>query len=213
MRRIFELWVGSQRSGKTYQLRRRALALAERPMIRTVHVIAPPGEWLDICDSPGAIDPLLVDLAEWSTQTGILLWDVPLDEHGRGDRRRLDRVLEIAVGVGDCAVVIDEAWSHAPPGQQWRGSGRLLDVIVRGRHLETWGGDLRPTHILMATQYPRSIHHQIREQADTIMIGRLHGDLSHQWVRAHCGSDAERRVRRLGEYQWTAGLGRDPRRG
>ena len=209
MNRIFELWIGAQASGKTYQLRDRALALRERPSIRQVHVIAPPGEWLDLCDSPGALDPATADLSEIirEYQGAIVLWDVR-----PGDQYRLERILEVAIGQGDCALVIDEAWSHCPPGQTWQGSERLLDVILRGRHLETWEGRLRPTHLILATQYPRSISHLVREQANTIMVGRLYGDLSYDWVRGHCGADAAARVRRLGKWQWTAALGRDPRR-
>lgn len=210
MRRIFELWIGDQSSGKTYQLRRRLGMLAARTRIRSVHVIAPPGEWVDLTGSslrPGDrswMAPPDLPLGEFKAVVG---WDVPLERHDQ-----LDRVLADVVLVGDCAVILDEAWAWAPPGS-WTGSSVLRDIIVRGRHLERFDGRLRPTHMVMATQYPRTIHHVLREQAATIMVGSLAGELGGEWVRSVAGRDALRRVQRLGRWEWTAIRGRDPRRG
>lgn len=211
MNRLVEVWVGPQASGKTYQLRRRYDALVQRTRIRSVHVIAPPGEWHDkfhIALRPGERDWMSPPGSDpGQTEQGVL-WDVPLEDHGA-----LDCVLRDIVAVGDCVVILDEAWAWAPAGATWRGSPRLKDVLVRGRHLERFDGELRPTHLILATQYPRTLHHLVREQAATVMVSRLQGELGDRWVRQYAGETAQRRMRRLGKHQFAAIVGRDPRRG
>ena len=205
--RILEYWVGAQRSGKTYQLRSLAARRARRASIRSVIVVAPPGEWRDMA-------PIMSprDLAECYPLPQIACVDV-----GTADATgELEGVLATARWWGDCYLVIDEAWRTIPAGPTLALESRqplMLDSIVRGRHLERADGELRPLHLSAAAQAPHTASHVLRDQAYVIMAGRLHGSSAHGWIRSVAGDEGVRRVQRLGDLEWTSLRGRDPRRG
>lgn len=205
--RILEYWVGAQRSGKTFQLRRLAVARSRRPSIRSAIVVAPPGEWRDLAP---VVNP--DELAEIAPLPELVVADV-----GTTDATaQLEHVLQTARWWGDCYLVIDEAWRLIPAGPTLALEARqplLLDSIVRGRHLERADGDLRPLHLSAAAQAPHTASHVLRDQAFTIMVGRVAGASAHNWVRSVAGDDGLRRVRALAGLEWTCLRGRDPRRG
>lgn len=211
MNRVFEYWVGSQASGKTYQLRRRSLALASRASIRRVIVLAPPGEWRDLADPC----PL--------RSMGELLIDAPaprppiLPSVEVGNPVGVESVVRTCGAWGDCAIIMDEAALWIPSQltvESLRSrSPALFSALVRGRHLARSDGLERPLHLVIAAQYPRSVHHLVTDQARTIMVSRPAGELTQDWIRGNGGRAALMRSLELGEHQWTAIRGRDPRRG
>lgn len=211
MNRIFEFWVGAQSSGKTYQLRKRARAVADRPSIRRVVVVAPPGEWSDVADriSLADMDRALVD---WGGPRRPVL---PLVE--LGDPVALERILRVCAAWGDCAVVLDESAFWIPSSLSTEAlrqrSPALMRALVRGRHLERSDGMERPLHLIIAAQYPKSVHLLVRDQARTVMVSRPDGDATRDWIRADAGRVAMDRAQSLGDHQWTPIRGRDPRRG
>jgi len=205
--RVFELWVGEQGSGKTYQLRNRVCALARRPSIRSVLVLAPPGEWRDLLPIM-PVDNLVND-------DGALI-RYAIVECELGSISSLETVLRLARHYGDVAIVIDEAWAWIPAGTVARAKAVqpiLFDSVVRGRHVERWDRQLRPLHLIAATQLPHTVSHVVRDNAFTIMMGQTQAMDALTWVRGKAGVDAQRRVEKLQRYEWTAIRGRDPRRG
>lgn len=214
MNRVFEVWFGSQSSGKTYQLKRRARALAERKTIRRVIVVAPWGEWRDTAD-PTAIEDLEDDLQDWDRPRAPVV--VRVDAEGLGDPIVLERIMRQACRYGDTAVIVDEGASWIPASWSTdtlrKSLPRTYDVILRGRHIERIDGEIRPTHLIVAAQYPRSVHHLVYGQASVIMVARPHGQHVKDFIRGHGDDHSLPRALALGQYQWTPIKGRDPRRG
>lgn len=210
MNRIFEAWFGAQSSGKTYQLRKRAVSLAARKSIRAVVIVAPPGEWKDIA-RPVDLGGLHFEVGRESQPGPILVSDIKI-----GDAARLERVIRALVSWGDCALVLDEAWAWIGLGSVEVLKARspmLLQVLVRGRHLERMDDRQRPTHLLLASQYPRTVSHLVGEQAATILVAKPEGELFARWIKGLTSRDLYQRSLELGEHQWLAIRGRDPRRG
>jgi len=211
MNRIFECWFGEQGSGKTFQLRRMVERRLERPSIRAVFVLAPPGEWSDLVP--------VVDLDYACSMLGTpdhpkaVCVDVPV----LGDELDLERLLSACKHFGDCLIVIDEAWAWFPVGRQKTFQQRqpeLFDGIVRGRHIERWDGQLRPLHIMIASQQAGAVSHVFRENAFVVMIGQsVWGGDNVELARRVGGPAARDRVLKLQRWEWTAARGRDPRRG
>jgi hypothetical protein len=201
--RIFEVWIGNQASGKTYQLRHRIRALAKRPTIRCVAVLDRLGELGDEGEVFGSMADFHALCRDELPRVAVFQFGVlPAAYAG---------VFELAEFEGDFCIVIDEARSMAPAGSSWTGSAVLERIALAGRHLRNVAGELRPTHIVCATQYPRSIHISLREQARTIMCGQLTGENALDYVRGEFGAEALARVAGLSQWQWTCVQGRDPR--
>jgi hypothetical protein len=211
MNRIFEAWYGAQASGKTYQLRRRAAVLSRRPSIRRVIVLAPPGEWRDLA-APVSLGDLSAEL--WDNRRG---QPPVLPRVELGDRESLEAVVQTATAWGDCALVLDEAAFWIPSGLSGENLRRMYPAttaaILRGRHLARMDGQDRPIHLLFASQYGRTVHHLLNEQASTIMVARPDGGLSFKWISEFSSPRVARQAEELGRHQWLAIRGRDPRRG
>jgi hypothetical protein len=203
MNRIFELWIGNQASGKTYQLKNRISDLRGRKLIRSVFVCDRLGEY-------GDVGPAFANIADFNAQCREYMQKVNVFQLGLNPAA-YGRVFELAEIEGDCLVVIDEARAMAPAGSYWQGGEALERIALAGRHLRNCAGELRPTHLVLATQYPRSIHISLREQARTVMVGQLTGENALGWVRGEFGEAALKRVAELGQWQWTCVQGKDPR--
>jgi hypothetical protein len=211
--RIFEVWWGQQATGKTYQLRRRATALSQRPSIRRVIVCAPVGEWRDIADLVSVSDLDYATQDYHAPRPPVVVSDLDLADHAG-----LERVARKLTQVGDCAWILDEAALWLP--SNWTVETlrtrmpKVFAVLVRGRHIERLVDyQERPTHLIVAAQYAKSVHLIAREQAAVVMVSRPSGAAASDYIRDEAGPEALAGARALSQYQWTAIRGRDPRRG
>jgi DNA helicase HerA-like ATPase len=134
----------------------------------------------------------------------VVIWQL-----GRHVSQYVRPMLE-AVELGDVAIVLDEAYEYAPSGARWTGPDVLRDIVLAGRHLARADGEIRPTHLVVATQYPRTVHHLIWSQAYTVMVGVVAGEQTASWLRDNFGDQALAAVRELKPYQWQAVAGVRP---
>lgn len=178
--RIFEFWTGGQASGKTWQLRRRIAELAKRPSIRSVFVCDRLGEYLDC----GEVFYKLSDFLTKEKLPRVCVFNFGI----HADLYR--PVFKHAIGNGKVVLILDEAYDFAPTGSSWRGADDLLQIVLAGRHLRNWENELCQVHLLVATQYPRQVHHSIWSQAATVCASRLTGDNAADWLRGNFGKAA-----------------------
>jgi hypothetical protein len=87
-----------------------------------------------------------------------------------------------AIYIGDVALLIDECYKFAPAGPRWTGSDDLERICLSGRHLENSEGEQQRIHLILALQYPRTMHHLLWSQADEVYCGQIIGEQSRQWV-------------------------------
>lgn len=203
MSRVFELWVGAQMSGKTYQVKRRILALAKRPTIASVLVADRLGEYGDCGTVYRSREELGNDCRETLPRVAVCQFGIGVEAY--------EVLYQLAEYEGHCVLVLDEARQVAPPGAAWRGSPRLERIALAGRHLPNRAGKLCETHLIVALQHPKGLHVTIREQASTVMVGQLHGGNALRWVSEEFGPSVQKRVEQLGEHQWLCAQGKDPR--
>jgi len=210
MNRIFEIWCGEQRSGKTYQLADRIAALRVRPSIRCVLVFDRLGEYassVEHGDEPyTAHDKFIADVAERGVPAVAVL------QYGT-EATPYWPAFSWAIREGDCVCVLDEAREFCPPGSSWRGAPHLREIVFAGRHLRNAAGSMCVAGLIVATQYPRSVHHDVHEQAETVMVSRLRGENGRAWVLGNFGAPELERVDALDFQRWACLRGRDPRRG
>jgi hypothetical protein len=119
-----------------------------------------------------------------------------------------------AVALGDVAIILDEGYEFAPAGSSWTGREELREIVLAGAHLaRASDGDLRPTHLLVATQYPRTVNLLLWSQAYTVMVGVSSGDATFKWLRENFDApkySASEVVARLKPYQWECVRGERP---
>jgi hypothetical protein len=203
-KRIFELWLGSQASGKTFALNRRIHQLARSDLVSSIWVLDSTGEWpLDT-----SIDDLVV-IEAWHEYRNLG------DELPRVIvfRNALEwvtwpRLVEEAQAQGKVLLVIDEAYNWLPSAGALEPSAR--SAILSGRHLPALDRRLYPLHIIAAAQYPRSVHHLLHEQAPVIITGRLEGELAESWVVGNFGREAWEHVAALEQWQFVTLRGERP---
>jgi hypothetical protein len=208
--RIYECWFGRQRvAGKTTALRARVRWLARHTSVQSVWVLDRGREW----GRPENIRRLKV--------ASVALYRSFSDYHADGEIPRVvlwqlgpraesyTRVLSEAASLGDVAIVIDEAYEFAEAGSTWTGSEILRSIVFAGAHLERReDGEMRPCHLIVAAQYPKSIHYAIWQQAYTVMVGQLAGKSSFTWIRDNHGEEMEERARKLKPFEWLMVHGR-----
>lgn len=204
--RAFEMWIGEQASGKTTALRARVRCLAHMRSVTSVFVFDRLREW-----SPAALGIKSCEIyrrhADYLAKEEIprvVIWQLgsAVDPY--------ERVIAEAVRLGDCAIVIDEAYEFAPTGATWTGSHILRECVLAGRHLQRHDGELRPVHLIIATQYPKSVHHLMWSQANAIIVGRFSGENTSSWIVANFGKEHLTACEKLKLYHWHACRGEMP---
>lgn len=210
--RVYEFWTGRQRvAGKTTALRSRVRWLAHRKSISSVWVFDRLGEW----SRPDNVKRLGIrsvrvydrerDYVIDEELPRVVVWRLGTDPD------RYGRVLAEARAIGDVAIVLDEAYEFAPTGSRWTGSIILREIVLAGAHLPRRSdGEMRPTHLIVAAQFPKSVHHLVWSQAYTVMAGRLSGKNSFDWLRDNFGEEIESRARDLDPYHWICVHGTRP---
>lgn len=208
--RMFEFYAGRQRqAGKSTALRARARWCARKASVRAVW-------WLDIGNE---VDPARFHLPPESVRVYRSVSDYHADDEfprvvvwklGENVDDYTPVIVE-AVELGDVALFVDEFYEFAPSGMGWTGSRVLRKVVLAGAHQSRRDdGAIRPTHLFVATQYPRSIHHLVWSQAATVMCGVLSGEQSYDWVKANFGKEALAKVQALRPHEWICLFGKRP---
>jgi hypothetical protein len=118
------------------------------------------------------------------------------------------QLLEEAQGQGRVCLVMDEVYTWLPPAADLPEEARR--ALLSGRHLPALDRELYPLHMICACQYPRSVHHLLREQAAVIVCGAMTGELAESWVRGEAGKDAWERVRSLPQWHFATLRGDRP---
>lgn len=205
--RIFELWIARQKTGKTTALRSRVRALYHDRGIRSTWVLDTLGEWpgaLDLVDVT-AVTPESYDQVTAAGLPRVMIWRVDPDDHDT-----LEWIWQEAIAQGDVALVLDEGYLYAP-GPHWRASVLLKRIVLQGRHLPDMRRELRPTHLIISAQYPRTLHLLVWSQADTILVGQIEGRATLQWCADNFAEPAQlETIRELRPFQWIALRGSRP---
>ncbi len=191
--RHYEIWIGEQNSGKTHQLRRRARVLAARKRITAIFVFDRLNEHSDL----GEVAYNFAEYVELSADT---IPRIVVCQFGP-DGESYELMLREAIELGGCVLMIDEGYEFAPTGHKWK-SDRLKMIVLSGRHLPNSEGKECVTHILCATQYPKSVHHQLWGEARTVMCGKISGENARMWVKGSFGQPSLDDVDRLEPRQW-----------
>jgi hypothetical protein len=204
--RIFETWIARQRAGKTTALRSRVRALYRDTGIRSVWVLDALGEWPD---GLGLADVVEVDRASYLDKTShgfprVCLWRVDPD-----DKLTIAFIWQEAVAQGDIALILDEASLYAP-GPHWTGEPMLKRIVLQGRHLPDMCGKLRPTHLIVAVQYPRLVNHLVWSQSPVIMVGQVAGESTRKWIASNFGDPILAEADRVRPFGWIAVRGIKP---
>ena len=203
--RIFELWIGAQRTGKTWALRSRVEVLARSEAVSSVWVLDVTGEWADYGLNGAA------HVSCWPDYLKECKDDLPrvIIFDNASEWVFWKTLLEEAQGQGCVCFIMDEVYKWLPPNAHLDDAPEK--ALLAGRHLPALDRRLYPLHILTACQYPRSVHHLLREQAATIIVGQLRGELAESWVKGEAGSEAWDRVSNLPEFTFTTIRGERPR--
>lgn len=179
--RYYEIWVSRQRAGKSTALRARTRALIRDPHVSSVWILDRSNEW------PGRFEFEFTRYAtigdylsdDRDTVPRVILWQMGPDPAAYLD------VFREAIYIGDVALVIDECYRFAPAGPRWSGGEDLERICLSGRHLESHDGCLERVHLILALQYPRTMHHLLWSQSEEIYCGQVTGEQSRQWVHSN----------------------------
>lgn len=204
--RVFEFWCARQGTGKTTALRSRVRSLAKMRSVVSVWVFDRLNEWVPKSLGLNSVE-VVRSIAQYLSLDCIprvVIWQL-----GRHVSQYVRPMVE-AVELGDVVVVIDEAYEYAPTGARWTGPEILRDIVLAGRHLPRADGAIRPTHLIVATQYPRTVHHLVWSQAYCVMVGLTSGEQTAAWLRDNYGDKALETARALKPYQWAAVHGEKP---
>jgi len=177
--RYYEVWVGRQRSGKTTALRARARALAADPAVSSVWILDRTNEW------PGRFEyefTRYASVADYLADEDPDLPRVIVWQCGH-DPAAYDEVWTEAIEVGNVAIIADECYQFAPAGPKFSGSPDLERICLSGRHLQNAEGEHCVTHLVLALQYPRTMHHLLWSQAEEVYCGLIMGEQSRTWVK------------------------------
>jgi hypothetical protein len=207
---VYEFWTARQRAGKTFALRARAVDLARHPSVLSVWILDRLGEWypheLPLASCVVCSD--LPALLRASEMPRCVIFRLGQDPHA------YTSILKAAADLGDVCVVIDEAYDFAPSGARFTGSDELRAIVLAGAHLpRAEDGEMRPVHLLVAAQYPKSVHHLLWSQAYTVIVGVSSGDNTFEWLRSNFSTpdyDAVVAVASLPLYSWECVRGEMP---
>jgi len=203
--RIFQLWIGEQSSGKTYQLKNILRKAAKTKSIDCVFVCDRTHEMIDLGDS--AI--IVKSCAGYLSASVDEMPRIVVAQCGT-DPEAYSWVFHAAVRQGNCMVALDEAYSFCPAGPVFRGDETLRDIIYSGRHLKNAEGEVCVTHLVVAAQYPMTMNLSMHQQAPTIMCGTVSGNNIRRWIRDTFGDESWERVKKLRKWEFTPLKGRRP---
>lgn len=207
--RIFELWIGAQKSGKTYALRSRVRALAKSRDVSSVWIMDVTGEWDPSLFDPAGLDVLWID--SWGAYLEMAIDDLPRVIVFREADQWVtwNSLVTEAQAQGRIAIVMDEVYKWLPPNASLPESAER--AILAGRHLPNLDRQLEPLHMIAACQYPRSVNHLLREQAATILVGKMTGELAESWIRGEAGKEAWEKVSNIPEWHFYVLRGTRPK--
>lgn len=174
---VSEGWFGEPGSGKTARMAGRALWLSRQASVRGVFYIDPPRDFPDV----ETIDDILYadsfsDIAEQMDVPPLTVCQFGLEAEP------YKRVLDLAVEIGECAVVVDEVRLLAP-SKGGKPLPELLKIATMGRHLPNGSGDVEKTHILIGSQRPTDVYAQLRDNVKSVYVSRFRGRATRQWIR------------------------------
>jgi len=202
--RIYEFWIAKQKSGKTTVIRARIRALINDPNIKSIWVLDRLEEFPGNLDYEfqryGKFSDYLADAydeEDSGNMPQLILWQ--MGENPENYRE----VFREAMMQGDILLVLDEASEFSPAGPGWRGSTALRSICLRGRHLQTYDGELARTHLIIATQYPRMMNHLLWDQSENIYCGIVSGELNLTWVKQNFGKEALEAVEAQKRFEFT----------
>lgn len=107
------------------------------------------------------------------------------------------------------AVIVDEAHIFAPA---MRGVliPELKQISTMGRHLTNQNGQTCQTDLIISGQRPTGIHTDIRDNLDTVLVGKFRGDTARSWIVREFGKDALDKTDELKRYEWAVLAGKMP---
>lgn len=195
-RRLFCAYVGAQGTGKTYQLGERILDLRSDEAVTSVFVLDRLREFSEPTARPVSSRAEYLRMIEKCDGTipRAVSFQLGLENDD------YQWVLDEAIELGDVAIVIDEAYSFLPSGQPIKEPWK--SIVFAGRHLDTADGRSRPCHLVLATQYPRTVHAEVWSQANEVWCSRLVGDRARFWIRDYYGTDEADAVAELAPREW-----------
>ena len=117
--RELTLMIGSQASGKTYQLKRAIIDYEQNQRCDCVHVCDPFGE-LSTQDWAGHDAIVVTNASEYHSHVAVIEHRIPRIVLWRCESG--EPAFRAAIEQGKCCVVLDEAYHHAPGGPTWKGS-------------------------------------------------------------------------------------------
>jgi len=207
--REYRLYIGQQKSGKTYQLLREVDAFAAagckvfildvfRGFREAGEVFRSRAEWDAWC----AKDNTIPQVSVFQLGEDAAAYDWVIDELCAEADPHLDATT---------VLVCDEFWQFAPMGSQWRGSPRLREVLLAGRHVWNAAGEECEVHVIGATQYPYSMHLLVWQQAYTVFVGATRGARISHWLKNEFGGSTAEAAKYVENRQWFTVWDRDRR--
>lgn len=209
LEREYRIYLGEQKCGKTYELHEEVRYFAER------------GCTVFVCDiqrefgNEGKVFPSFEKYERYTKRAGLPA--VCVFQFGSDAEAYRDVFAEaIREATADedttVCVVVDEFYNHAPVGARWTGGDDLREILLAGRHVTNYDGDIACVHVVGAMQYPHTSHLLVWQQAESIVVGKARGDRFYSWLAKNHGSDVVDQARRLEAREWLCVDG-DPRPG
>lgn len=200
--RVYRLYLGQQKCGKTYQLREEVAYFKKRGC--TVFICDSKREFGDlgtVFRSFDAYDRTVGNGDEGIPRVCVFQFKTP---------EAYSDVFQEAIAQCEpdsdktTCVIVDEFWLLAPAGATWRGSDDLREILLAGRHLENAEGELGQVHIVGAMQYPYSSQLLVWQQADHILIGAARGERFYSWLKGNhsSGDELVERAKALQPREW-----------
>ena len=194
MKRVYEIWIGEQTSGKTFQLRNAIKSLSTRKSIDCIFICDRLGEFGDL--------PRCEIVRDWSDMSRFDELPRIISFQFGPDAEAYNIVFREAIEQGNVCIVLDEGYEFAPGGASWRGAQELKAIMFSGRHLRNIAGKLCPIHLIVAAQYPKSIYHQFWGQANCVMCGVISGENTRNWIKGNFGEVQLKAVDMLNKWEW-----------
>lgn len=189
--------------GKTTYLARRAAYEASRSTVSSVLIIDPPDSFRDVASR-----------ARWPRWTSWRDFDDALGERGfvprvnvfcfganQEDVPKYKPVLDFAVSLGDCVLVVDECQLFAPKAR--RCMPELIKIAAMGRHLPDRDGVERQVCLIVASQTWTGINLEVRTQVRTVVAGRMSGAANHRMLTQEVNENAEEILDKLKFHEFT----------
>ncbi len=197
-------------AGKTYYLSRRALFIQRYSDVRCVLVVDPPASFKQFLRD----DPRVEFFDSWQAfldygRETSTLPRVAVFSLG-ADYVMYRQLFQFAIAVGNTSVIVDEVHLFAPSTGKGVLIPELKAISTMGRHLQNGVGEDCQVDLLVASQRPTGVHTDIRDNLDTIVVGKFRGKSARNWIRDEHDSEALAEVDALGKHDVLAICGDFP---